>query len=81
MVSFRGLLIIIALLGVGFWLFRRLQRRLITPMRTHTAAPYEEMVRCAHCGVYLPQSRALGNARQGYFCTEEHRLAERADHT
>jgi uncharacterized protein len=80
MVSFRGLFII-ALLGVGVWLFRRLQRRLTTPVRTHTAAPYEEMVRCAHCGVHLPQSRAVGNARQGYFCTEEHRLAGHADRT
>ena len=34
------------------------------------AAP---MVRCAHCGVHLPQDRAL-NLEQQWYCSEDHRL-------
>jgi uncharacterized protein len=29
------------------------------------------MVRCAHCGVHLPQDRAL-SSRQEWYCTQAH---------
>jgi len=32
----------------------------------------EPMVPCAHCGVNLPRSEALGEAGR-FFCSEEHR--------
>jgi len=34
--------------------------------------PGEPMVPCAHCGVNLPRSEALGDAGR-FFCSEEHR--------
>jgi len=36
----------------------------------------ERMVRCAHCGVHLPESDALA-ADDAYFCNEAHRRAGR----
>lgn len=33
----------------------------------------EPMVRCAQCGIYLPESEALHNASGDVFCCEEHR--------
>lgn len=38
--------------------------------------PAERMVRCAHCGVNLPQSESLA-ADGKYFCCEEHRRLAR----
>ncbi|MFA5913479.1 MAG: PP0621 family protein [Burkholderiales bacterium] len=32
----------------------------------------ERMVSCAHCGLYLPQSEAIGEEGR-YFCCAEHR--------
>ncbi len=37
-------------------------------------SPSEDMVRCAHCGVYLPQSESLA-AEDCFYCCEAHRLA------
>lgn len=37
-------------------------------------APGETMLRCAHCGVYLPESEALTRAGRS-FCSAEHRDA------
>jgi len=34
--------------------------------------PAEAMVPCAHCGVNIPRSEALGAAGR-FFCSEEHR--------
>jgi uncharacterized protein len=33
----------------------------------------ETMVKCAHCAVHLPQSRAIAGDDQLWFCTPEHR--------
>ena len=76
MISFRQILIIVLLIA-GFWLFRRLRRRFdLNRRRRHPKQrPYEEMVRCAHCGTYLPQAQAVGDPRNGYFCNDKHRLA------
>jgi uncharacterized protein len=79
MLNGRGLLFI--LLGVSAWLLNRRRKQPVMPRPPRPTAPYEEMVRCAHCGVHLPQSRAVGNSRQGYFCTEEHRLVGGSDRT
>lgn len=34
----------------------------------------ERMVRCMHCGVYLPASESITTASGNVFCSEEHRL-------
>jgi len=33
----------------------------------------ESMLRCTHCGVYVPESEALRNAVGAAFCSNEHR--------
>jgi uncharacterized protein len=50
-----------------------------TPRRSTTAghaeaSRAESMVRCAHCGVHIPVSEALGHPAEAVFCSEEHRL-------
>lgn len=42
------------------------------------AAAGEAMLRCAHCGIYVPESEALRNAVGAAFCSSEHRLRDGA---
>lgn len=66
------LLILLALIAVGYLLYRGFARLPKNgPQATGETSP-EAMVRCAHCGVHLPQKEALRDAH-GYFCSEEHR--------
>jgi uncharacterized protein len=64
----------VALIAAAVWFIRRL---LNPPAKRPRAAPRESvaapMVRCAHCGVHLPQDHALGQGQQ-WFCSEAHRL-------
>lgn len=72
MISIKSLLVIALVIGI-LWLLRRLRRRLMA--RRTTARPrYLETVRCGHCGVHLPRNQAVGSPREGYYCSEEHRL-------
>lgn len=44
------------------------------PKQRNDASPpesAEDMVNCAHCGVYLPKSEAI-SSQQKYFCSHEH---------
>lgn len=34
----------------------------------------EAMLQCAHCGVHIPASEAVGDPAGAVFCCEEHRL-------
>ncbi|HQU14873.1 MAG: hypothetical protein B7Z66_01420 [Chromatiales bacterium 21-64-14] len=45
------------------------------PQRRVTRA--ERMVRCTHCGLFVPESEALHDGEQHY-CSEGHRAAQRA---
>ncbi|MES2535137.1 MAG: PP0621 family protein [Pseudomonadota bacterium] len=33
----------------------------------------EEMIRCAHCGIYIPASEAVVSQADKTFCSDEHR--------
>lgn len=39
-----------------------------------TVGAAEKMVRCAHCGIHLPQSEALAGVGALHFCSDAHRL-------
>lgn len=39
----------------------------------------EAMVRCAHCGVYVPASEILTNSAGAQFCSEEHLRLHRSE--
>jgi uncharacterized protein len=64
------LLFWIALIAAAVWLWRKFKRPVSMQQRPSEpgATP---MVRCAHCGVHLPQDRAL-SSRQDWYCTQAH---------
>lgn len=62
------LLIIIALVACAFWLWRRLTRGPQRPTKGPSATP---MVRCAHCGVHVPEEGALRQDDRWY-CSTAH---------
>ncbi|MBM7063109.1 hypothetical protein JQX08_20520 [Pseudomonas sp. UL073] len=63
------LLFWIALIAVGYWLWRRFNR----PARPAAKAEpgTTPMVRCAHCGVHVPQSLAV-QQDQHWYCSQLH---------
>mgnify|MGYP001591201737 CR=1 FL=1 len=69
------MLLKIILLGIGVWLvylFFVKYNRSIRPPQTPTAAPEEDMVRCAQCSVHLPKSESILSGGE-FFCSQEHR--------
>ncbi|WP_420476117.1 PP0621 family protein [Noviherbaspirillum sp. ST9] len=50
------------------------------PQPSTPGAP-ETMVRCAHCGTYIPASEAVSLPSGMQFCSEEHRLQHSASGT
>ena len=64
----KGLLLLVVILA-GLWLWRA--RRPAPPPRRDPAPSAQEMVRCAHCGVHLPQADAV-HGRLGHYCCQEH---------
>ena len=67
----------VILIAVAVWLAIHILRRAlhyITPSKTASASTRstKDMVRCAQCGLHLPESEAI--AYQGrHFCCQEHR--------
>ena len=63
------------ILALAVWLVMRFVRRLrVTPPPTGRPANRMtgNMVRCAACGLHLPEPEALAEG-DSYFCCEEHR--------
>jgi len=68
------LLLWLVLLGALFWMFRRWWRGKTTPAPKARSLPPNPMVRCAHCGVHVPQERALADGdHPRWYCSAEHR--------
>jgi uncharacterized protein len=64
----------------AWWLITRLRRegqvsRPTSPPHPPVPAVPASMVRCAHCGLHLPQSEALLDAAGRSFCSAAHRIA------
>ena len=60
-------------IGVIWWVWSKRQGAERRPVSNPTSTPEaERMVRCAHCGVYLPESDGLAAGGQVY-CSEAHR--------
>ena len=70
-------LVLLAVLAVVYGLWRNSQRRAAPPPTPdRPAAPParpEPMLRCAHCGVHLPQSQALLKDGRSYCCEAHQR--------
>ncbi|KRP61073.1 PP0621 family protein [Pseudomonas orientalis] len=64
------LLFWIAVIAAAVWLWRKFKSP--TARQSRTGEPNAAlMVRCAHCGVHVPQDRALSSGQQWY-CTQAH---------
>ncbi len=63
------------IIAVAVWLAIHALRRIIqylTPPKAAAGGATKNMVRCAQCGLHLPESEATSD--QGlHFCCEEHR--------
>lgn len=72
-----GRVLFFVLLGVGLYVAFRIWRsgqrsRAAASAREEARPVGEPIVRCAHCGLNVPQSEALGDAGR-WFCSDEHR--------
>ncbi len=63
------LLFWIALIAAAFWVWRRFIRPPSPPGPSADQA--RPMVRCAHCGIHIPQEHALA-ADQRWYCSQAH---------
>lgn len=69
----RGIFIVLAI-----WLVISLVKSLRTHSRlSRPATPIASMVRCEHCGLFLPEGEAILSQDHFYCCVEHKSLAER----
>ncbi|MBE0625659.1 MAG: hypothetical protein IH606_12695 [Burkholderiales bacterium] len=67
-------LLLIFVIVAAWWLAKGFRRK--DAAGDAPAAAPEQMVNCAHCGVYLPQSEAIREGDRFYCCNEHRRLAD-----
>jgi uncharacterized protein len=78
--------LLLSLLGVALilWLWRQLFKFPPLPWdrskRPETGGIPEPMVRCAHCGTYVPRSDAVRDGDATYCSSEHRRLGRPSDH-
>jgi len=78
-------LLVLAVLWVAIWLWRKNRREEMRDAQREKAARAERqpaapaapkaMLRCAHCGLHLPASDALGGPGDAVYCSAAHREA------
>lgn len=66
----RTLLLLLAA-GIGLWVFNNWRQRRSLQDKRQTPAPPAHMVRCAHCGLHVPEDEAVKADGRDY-CSEEH---------
>jgi uncharacterized protein len=66
------------LLTLFAWLLFSLLRKLMLPRPggTRPGAPATPLVRCAHCGVYVPPGESVTVGDRTFCCREHQRAAE-----
>lgn len=74
-------LLVLAVVIIAIWLWRKGRQEELRsrppPQRTPppaVGAP-TEMVRCAHCGLHLPATDAIGGTTGRLYCSAAHRKA------
>ncbi len=65
--------VLVAAVWVAFLIVRQLLRS-GSARPNAPRLPDTRMVRCAHCGLHVPEDEALQHEKH-YFCSEKHRLA------
>lgn len=68
------ILVIAAVVWLAYTLFRRWLAAKTPPSPGMGGRPQERMVKCAYCGVHVPESQALRSGNLSY-CSPEHRDA------
>ncbi|MEJ1170539.1 PP0621 family protein [Variovorax sp. CCNWLW235] len=78
-------LLVLAVLWVAIWLWRKNRREEMRDAQREksaraqrqpaTPATPKAMLRCAHCGLHLPASDALGGPGDAVYCSAAHREA------
>jgi len=66
-------LLLLAVLAVA-WIFCLRRKRRAAPS-AQTYSPAENMVRCAHCGLHVPQGQALHHTNRHYCCAAHRDLS------
>ena len=66
-------MLLILVIAVVWWLAKGFRRRDAAGYAPEGAP--EQMVSCGHCGLYLPQSEAVGEGGRFFCCAEHRRLA------
>jgi uncharacterized protein len=72
-------LVLVAIVVLAFWLFRRALARARQGVPPPASAGQGDLVKCAHCGTHLPlaEARTVGERR---YCSDEHaRLGPRIE--
>ncbi len=66
-----GMRVLIFLLGIGLvvWILMRLYKSPVS--RTKPKEKVGDMVKCEHCGVFIPRTNAIGQGNQ-FYCSKEH---------
>jgi len=72
-----GQLLRIAILLLGLWVVLRIVRKAILQRRTKSSPlpPPADMLRCDHCGVFLPRNEAI-EAHGKHYCSRQHAGAD-----
>jgi len=66
------LVIVAAVVWLAIYALRRILQYLTPQKKTAAPGTAKNMVRCAHCGLHLPEAEAIRDGGQ-YFCSQEHR--------
>jgi uncharacterized protein len=68
------ILLLVIAFAAAFWLLRGLRRRAQDDVQPPVASGAEDMVRCAQCGIHLPQGESVVSQRhqQRHFCSADH---------
>jgi uncharacterized protein len=69
------LLFILAIAGIFYLAFQKIQNKSPGPKNSKGALISQEMVKCAHCDVHLPQITAIEGQDNHWFCSKTHQQA------
>jgi uncharacterized protein len=64
-------LVLVTVIAVIVWMVTGKARAAARRDRPQAGRPVEDMVRCAHCGVFLPKAESV-EAHGARFCSREH---------
>ena len=75
------LLFILAVAGILYLAFQRIQNKSYRPNNSKGALTSQEMVKCAHCDLHLPKITAIDGQDNHWFCSKTHQQAFVKQHT